>query len=132
GQNIELMACSDNVIRGGLTPKHVDIAELLKVIDCREVVPQIIPVAPIEQAIFTYSTPAKDFALTQITYEKAQTHQLHSESAEILLVMSGEIKIRENHTALSLKQGQSAFISAGSEYLIEGIEDGYAVIAKLP
>ncbi|MFU2078285.1 mannose-6-phosphate isomerase, class I [Avibacterium endocarditidis] len=132
GQNIELMACSDNVIRGGLTPKHVDIAELLKVIDCREVVPQIIPVAPLEQAIFTYSTPAKDFALTQITYEKAQTHQLHSESAEILLVMSGEITIRENHTALCLTQGQSAFISADSDYLIEGIEEGYAVIAKLP
>ncbi|MFQ1022580.1 mannose-6-phosphate isomerase, class I [Avibacterium paragallinarum] len=132
GQNIELMACSDNVIRGGLTPKHVDIAELLKVIDCREVVPQIIPVAPLEQAIFTYSTPAKDFALTQITYEKAQTHQLHSKSAEILLVMSGEIKIRENHTALYLTQGQSAFISAGSQYEIEGMAQGYAVIATLP
>ncbi|WP_410686603.1 mannose-6-phosphate isomerase, class I [Avibacterium paragallinarum] len=132
GQNIELMACSDNVIRGGLTPKHVDIAELLNVIDCREVVPQIIPVAPLEQAIFTYSTPAKDFALTQITYEKAQTHQLYSESAEILLVMSGEIKIRENHTALYLKQGQSAFISAGSQYEIEGMAQGYAVIATLP
>ncbi|MGR6647990.1 mannose-6-phosphate isomerase, class I [Avibacterium paragallinarum] len=132
GQNIELMACSDNVIRGGLTPKHVDIAELLNVIDCREVVPQIIPVAPIEQAIFTYSTPAKDFALTQITYEKAQTHQLHSESAEILLVMSGEIKIRENHTALYLTQGQSAFISAGSQYEIKGMAQGYAIIATLP
>ncbi|UXN35380.1 mannose-6-phosphate isomerase, class I [Avibacterium paragallinarum] len=132
GQNIELMACSDNVIRGGLTPKHVDIAELLNVIDCREVVPQIIPVAPLEQAIFTYSTPAKDFALTQITYEKAQTHQLHSESAEILLVMSGEIKIRENHTALYLTQGQSAFISAGSQYEIKGMAQGYTVIATLP
>ena len=30
GQNVELMACSDNVIRGGLTPKYVDIVELLK------------------------------------------------------------------------------------------------------
>ncbi|PXZ38479.1 mannose-6-phosphate isomerase, class I [Avibacterium paragallinarum] len=132
GQNIELMACSDNVIRGGLTPKHVDIAELLKVIDCREVVPQIIPVAPKNEPVFTYQTPAKDFALTQITYEKAQTHQLHSESAEILLVMSGEIKIRENHTALYLTQGQSAFISAGSQYKIEGMAQGYAVIATLP
>ena len=31
------MACSDNVIRGGLTPKYVDIVELLKIVDCREV-----------------------------------------------------------------------------------------------
>ena len=41
GQNVELMACSDNVIRGGLTPKYVDIVELLKIVDCREVIPQI-------------------------------------------------------------------------------------------
>ena len=40
GQNVELMACSDNVIRGGLTPKYVDIVELLKIVDCREVTPQ--------------------------------------------------------------------------------------------
>ena len=45
GQNIELMACSDNVIRGGLTPKYVDIPELLKIVDCREVEPKIIPTA---------------------------------------------------------------------------------------
>lgn len=64
------MACSDNVIRGGLTPKHVDIAELLNVIDCREVVPQIIPVAPIEQAIFTYSTPAKILHLPKLLMKK--------------------------------------------------------------
>ncbi|VEH67695.1 mannose-6-phosphate isomerase [Rodentibacter pneumotropicus] len=63
GQNIELMACSDNVIRGGLTPKYVDIPELLKVVDCREVEPQIIPAAPHDVRVFTYSTPAKDFAL---------------------------------------------------------------------
>ncbi|MFZ7158550.1 mannose-6-phosphate isomerase, class I [Avibacterium gallinarum] len=132
GQNIELMACSDNVIRGGLTPKHVDIAELLKVIDCREVVPQIIPVAPKNEPVFTYQTPAKDFALTQVSYQQAEQHRLHAQSAEILLVMHGELKISANSTALSLKQGQSAFISAGSDYLIEGIEDGYAVIAKLP
>lgn len=41
GQNIELMACSDNVIRGGLTPKYVDIPELLKIVDCREVEPKL-------------------------------------------------------------------------------------------
>ncbi|MCW9732379.1 mannose-6-phosphate isomerase, class I [Avibacterium sp. 20-15] len=132
GQNIELMACSDNVIRGGLTPKHVDIAELLKVIDYREVIPQIIPIAPKNEPVFTYQTPAKDFALTQVSYQQGEQHRLHSQSAEILLVMRGELKISENSTALHLKQGQSTFISANSEYSITGIEEGYAVIARLP
>lgn len=132
GQNIELMACSDNVIRGGLTPKHVDINELLNVIDYCEVVPKIIPIAPNTESIYTYQTPAKDFALTQVTYQIAQQHSLTSKNAEILLVMNGEIKIIENSTALILKQGESAFISANSKYKLEGVKQGYAIIATLP
>ena len=58
GQNVELMACSDNVIRGGLTPKYVDIVELLK-LWIVVVTPQIISAAPQNQSEFTYKTPVK-------------------------------------------------------------------------
>ena len=132
GQNIELMACSDNVIRGGLTPKHIDIPELLKVIDCREVEPQIIPPAPVDKPVFTYSTPAKDFALENVNCRKGALIQGKSESATILLVMKGNVKIHEKSTALSLSQGESAFICADTAYEIEGVEEGYCVLAKLP
>ncbi|WP_075321577.1 mannose-6-phosphate isomerase, class I [Histophilus somni] len=132
GQNIELMAGSDNVIRGGLTPKHVDIGELLKIVDCSEITPQIIPKAPQDQDIFTYTTPAKDFAMTNVRYSVQQKHTLTSSNAEILLVMQGALKITANHTALELKQGESAFICADVTYQIEGLKEGYAVIAKLP
>lgn len=132
GQNIELMACSDNVIRGGLTPKHVDIPELLKVVDCREIIPQIIPAADEQNAIMTYETPAEDFALSNLRYQAQNQLDLHAQSAEILLVMEGSLKIRQNQTALELKQGESAFICAGCDYQIEGNQRGYAVIAKLP
>ncbi len=132
GQNIELMACSDNVIRGGLTPKHVDIPELLKVVDCREVEPQIIPPAPQDQRVFTYSTPAKDFALENVCFRHDEQHQGKTQSATILFVMQGALKISENSTALLLKQGESAFICADTEYRIEGVEEGYCVLAKLP
>lgn len=132
GQNIELMACSDNVIRGGLTPKHVDIPELLKIVDCQEIEPKIIAQVPESSRIFTYPTPAKDFALTNIRYEKNELHQCYSHSAEILLVMLGQVKISQNSTALILKQGESAFISSDVDYQIEGIQEGYCVVAKLP
>lgn len=132
GQNIELMACSDNVIRGGLTPKHIDIPELLKVIDCREVEPQIIPPAPTDKLAFTYSTPAKDFALENLNCPQGAQIQGKTQSATILLVMQGSVKLHEKSTALSLKQGESAFICADTEYQIEGIEQGYCVLAKLP
>ncbi|OOF66495.1 mannose-6-phosphate isomerase, class I [Rodentibacter caecimuris] len=132
GQNIELMACSDNVIRGGLTPKYVDIPELLKVINCQEILPKIIPKAPENSQSFTYSTPAQDFALENIYYQKGNYLQGKMASAGILLVMHGEMKIRSKSTALCLMQGESAFIVADSDYQIEGIQDGYCVIAKLP
>lgn len=132
GQNIELMACSDNVIRGGLTPKHVDIPALLSVIDCREVEPNIIPIAPEEARIFTYATPAQDFALTNVRYKQSEVHQCQSNSAEILLVMQGSLKILQNSTALYVKKGESVFIESDEEYQIEGIDTGYCVIAHLP
>ena len=132
GQNVELMACSDNVIRGGLTPKYVDIVELLKIVDCREVTPQIISVAPHNQSEFTYKTPVKDFALAQIRVDPEQQTEVNLQSAGILLVMQGELKIQEKSTALTLKQGESAFITADSNVEIMSEKGGYAFLAKLP
>ena len=132
GQNVELMACSDNVIRGGLTPKYVDIVELLKIVDCREVTPQIISAAPQNQSEFTYKTPVNDFALAQIRVEPQQHTELNLQSAGILLVMQGELKIQEKSTALTLKQGESAFITADSNVEIMSEKGGYAFLAKLP
>ncbi|HDX1178731.1 TPA: mannose-6-phosphate isomerase, class I [Pasteurella multocida] len=132
GQNIELMACSDNVIRGGLTPKHVDIQALLAIIDCREVVPEIIPVAPAQQAYFTYHTPAKDFALTRFNYCQGQTQSYQAQSAQILLVMKGKLTLSQGTQVLELKQGESAFIESETGYQITGLEEGYCVISALP
>lgn len=132
GQNVELMACSDNVIRGGLTPKYVDIVELLKIVDCREVTPQIISAAPQNQSEFTYKTPVNDFALAQIRVEPEMHIKVNLQSAGILLVMQGELKIQEKSTALTLKQGESAFITADSNVEIMSEKGGYAFLAKLP
>ncbi len=132
GQNVELMACSDNVIRGGLTPKYVDIVELLKIVDCREVIPQIISAAPQNQSEFTYKTPVNDFALAQIRLDPEQHTKVNLQSAGILLVMQGKLKIQEKSTALTLKQGESAFITADSVVEIVSEKGGYAFLAKLP
>ena len=55
--------------------------------DCREVIPQIISVAPQNQSEFTYKTPVKDFALAQIRVEPEQQTEVNLQSAGILLVM---------------------------------------------
>ena len=132
GQNIELMACSDNVIRGGLTPKHVDIPELLKVVDCREVEPEMIPAAPQNNGSFTYQTPAKDFALENVRFDAGFSLNGTAKNGTILFVMEGALQLSENAAVLELKQGESAFIRAQTDYRIRGIENGYCVLAKLP
>ncbi len=78
----------------------------------------------------TYATSAKDFALQNIQYECGETHHLKAQSASILLVMKGQLNLRSETTALSLKQGEVAF-TAGA-YEVEGLIEGYAVVAKLP
>ena len=131
GQNIELMACSDNVIRGGLTPKHVDIEQLLKIIDCSEIVPQIIAPAPKNQ-VYTYPTPIADFALSNMPYAKNTEISDRTLNGTILLVMAGEITLEAAQQKMTLKQGQAAFIEADTDYRVHGIQEGYAVLAGLP
>ena len=131
GQNIELMACSDNVIRGGLTPKHVDIEQLLKIIDCSEIIPQIIAPAPKNQ-VYTYPTPIADFALSNMPYAKNTEISDRTLNGTILLVMAGEITLEAAQQKLTLKQGQAAFIEADTDYRVHGMQEGYAVLAGLP
>ncbi|QEH45375.1 mannose-6-phosphate isomerase, class I [Aggregatibacter actinomycetemcomitans] len=132
GQNIELMACSDNVIRGGLTPKHVDIEQLLNVIDYREVIPQVIAPAPKDAVYYTYSTPAEDFALSNLRYAKNTEFSDRTLNGTILFVMEGEMTLEGDGQKLTLKQGQAAFIEADTEYHVQGTQAGYAVLAGLP
>ena len=131
GQNIELMACSDNVIRGGLTPKHVDIEQLLKIIDCSEIVPQIIAPAPKNQ-VYTYPTPIADFALSNMPYVKNTEISDRTLNGTILFVMAGEISLEAAQQKLTLKQGQATFIEADTDYRVHGMQEGYAVLAGLP
>lgn len=133
GQNIELMAASDNVIRGGLTPKYVDIPALLKTIGYREITPQIIPEYPGDDVLHLYPTPeAKDFALQRFDFKPFDEEQFSTVSAAILLVMAGELYIDLGDDAIHLQQGEAAFIAADSQFEIIGETDGYAVIATLP
>lgn len=142
GQNIELMAASDNVIRGGLTPKYIDIPALLNTLDYQEIVPEIIPPAPCElksnttQAdtpLYLYPTSqAEDFALQRLDFAELDQVELTSSSATILLVMSGSMTLTFDNHSLLLTQGESAFISAGSQFLAIGEQKGYAVMATLP
>lgn len=104
GTGVELMANSDNVLRGGLTPKHVDVPELLSVLDFAEGPAKVL--RPSGEAEAVYSTPAPDFRLSRVSVERTVT--LPARGAQVLLVVEGEVKVK----GTALKQGQSVFIGA--------------------
>ena len=93
GQNIELMANSDNVLRGGLTPKHIDIIELLNHIKFIPTIPNVLMGDPINAFETNYPCPVADFGLTKIALNKGESYTIQTKSLEMLLVTEGEIVI---------------------------------------
>ena len=119
GQNMELMANSDNVLRGGLTPKHVDVPELLKHVAFVETIPDVMPGEPQADGIERiYKSPAPDFELSQINLSASKRYQSKAITAQILFVVEGEAEISEGKDTLVLGKGDAAFLAAESEYQI--------------
>ena len=113
GQNIELMANSDNVLRGGLTPKHVDVPELMKHTLFESVVPDIMKGNPGAGGEVVYPCPVPDFGLSKIELKAGEAYQATSFSLEILLVTEGSVLVNQ---FMVLKKGEAAAILAETQY----------------
>ncbi|MCF7568480.1 mannose-6-phosphate isomerase, class I [Sabulilitoribacter arenilitoris] len=119
GQNMELMANSDNVLRGGLTPKHVDVPELLKHVAFEETIPHVMQGDMQNDGIERiYKTPAPDFELSKIDLKQEQIYQSKTKTAQILIVIEGDAKIVEGDNALKISKGESVFLEAHCKYNI--------------
>jgi mannose-6-phosphate isomerase len=115
GFGIELMANSDNVLRGGLSPKHVDVPELLRILDFSPLRPEIFMAPPEDSdggACFTYPAPCGEFALTVMRGGGGE-RTLAPAGAAICVVTQGEVLISGEHERVTLKSGESVFIPAG-------------------
>jgi mannose-6-phosphate isomerase len=111
GFAVELMANSDNVLRGGLTSKHIDIPELMKVLDWNPAKPQIIK-PELGLSCFTYPAPCEEFSLAVIRgTEQSQPAVFDRSVPSICIVTEGEVSVG----GTMLKQGESAFISPADE-----------------
>jgi mannose-6-phosphate isomerase len=105
GTGVEIMANSDNVLRGGLTPKHVDVPELLRVLDFTPLDdPRFAPVGHHGDGV-RYAPPVPEFSLHD-------SHAAPVHGPEIWLCTQGEVA--------GLRRGQAAFVEAGSTALPNG------------
>ena len=120
GKNMELMANSDNVLRGGLTSKHIDVEELLKNTKFEETIPVILyGVEDKTNSEIIYKTKAKDFELSKIELLATSIHTSISNSVEILIVIKGSAIVIQNEDFLYLEQGQSILIKPNTTYKIK-------------
>lgn len=124
GQNIELMANSDNVLRGGLTPKHVDVPELLKHVVFEETVPNVLVGDQSHDGFKSlYPCSAPDFDLSKISLSNDEKLTATSESLEIILVVEGEALAESEGEVLTLHQGEAMAITADCQYQLTTSKD---------
>jgi len=93
GQNIELMANSDNVLRGGLTPKHIDMEELINHVQFEPTYPNVLTGKSINLNETIYPCPVSDFGLSKIVLNTGEGYTINTNSLEMLLVIEGEIVV---------------------------------------
>lgn len=124
GFNVELMANSDNVLRGGLTPKHIDVPELLKHVKCEATIPAIIHGQPGEEGEVSYITPAPDFRLSLFELKAGETAAFTPESVEIILLTSGVAELDDEENLVKLQLGNpSAVVFPGQTVYLAAATD---------
>lgn len=127
GTGIELMSNSDNVLRAGLTPKHIDVNELLRIMDADVEVP-VLAGRALGSGVEVFDTPVPEFKLyhAAIGPETSLNVRLPGTGPRIVLALNGEVEITAVHAKekLTLNQGESCFIPAREgEATASGVAD---------
>ncbi|GAA3617802.1 mannose-6-phosphate isomerase, class I [Nonomuraea rosea] len=111
GIGVEVMANSDNVLRCGLTGKHVDVPELMRVVDFTAADPFLVRPEGDAAGEHHYRPPVPEFALSRYDLRSEETHSLPGGLPQIVVCIEGETTLGGT---LTLRPGQSAFIPAGA------------------
>ena len=131
GQNIEIMANSDNVLRGGLTPKHIDVKELMKNVKFEETIPNILHEQKTGKET-VYNTASPDFKLSRILLTKDDDFSFQSATGEILLVISGDVSIHSETDQLELHRGDAAFVFSHKKVFMKALSRTDLYRASVP
>ena len=127
GMGIELMTDSDNVLRGGLTPKFVDTEEVLKILDFSGYKPQIIPAPDSGSLWHSYPAPTEDFSLS-VMRGTGDTVIYPETDPAIMLITDGCATVTESGTTIS--KGEAVFIPAGKKPALSGTFTAYIASAS--
>jgi len=110
GTGVEVMGASDNVVRGGMTNKHVDVEELLRVLRFEPLPDPVVAASETAPGVWRYPTPGAPFMVTRLDVVGRMPHR--SESRSVLVCTEGD--------SGPLHHGEAAFMAPGDEVVLAG------------
>ncbi|NUT32778.1 MAG: mannose-6-phosphate isomerase, class I [Hamadaea sp.] len=120
GAGVEVMAASDNVLRGGLTPKHVDVPELLRVLVFDPLLDPVVKPETVSRAdngwVDTWRVPVDDFSMLRVTISHGVIG-FQPPGPRVVLCTKGRVRVWDEEGSVELTPGRAAFGAAGAGQL---------------
>jgi mannose-6-phosphate isomerase len=133
GQNMEIMANSDNVLRGGLTNKYIDVPELMHHTRFEPVIPAILKgTAGSVPGETVFLTPAADFELRRIVQKIGDKVSVTAATAEIFFVLEGAVKVADGKNEFTIANGETMLATAGAAFDMQAAQDAVVFRATVP
>ncbi len=119
GVGIEVMSSSDNVLRGGLTSKHIDIDEVLRVADFGELAEPRLAGIVRSQTLTEFAPAVDDFVLFHYRAEQpADAPPIALGAAGVALCTAGAVTVRGDNGDIVLERGQACFITGDERTVV--------------
>ena len=133
GTGVEVMANSNNVLRGGLTSKHVDVDELLSVLRFDCALPELLVADPATQ-IQRYSTPAEEFELVRLNLSGGEARRIAGGAISLGVVTEGRAIAHEQAggPAILLDRGAAFLVPHGVGYGLRAQDRTEIYLARVP
>lgn len=135
GQILECMACSDNVVRAGLTPKLKDVDTLVKMLTYKSTLPEVTQGEKIDSCCRLYVPPVEDFAIEVIDVPAGGSYFLPDvRSPSVLLTLEGSGQLQQSHKieAMNVSFGKAVFMSANTTAMAVAAEtEGLKIVRAL-
>ena len=132
GFGLEVMAASDNVIRGGLTSKHIDKAELRNITDFSELAEPVVSPKKLAEGLVEYPVAASEFRVYRAQISGANLlADIDLPAAAMIVCVSGEIAVGTSQEQREvLKKGEVVFVSEAKKFSLSGSGDAFVVLGS--
>jgi mannose-6-phosphate isomerase len=132
GFGLEVMAASDNVIRGGLTSKHIDQAELRQIADFSELAKPLVSTKKLAEGLVEYPVAASEFRVYRAQISGSNLlADIDLPAAAVIVCVSGEIAVGTSQEQREvLKKGEVVFVSEAKKFSLSGSGDAFVVLGS--